>query len=322
MRVARSVGVREVRVEDVPDPEPADDGVVCRVLACGVCGSDVNDAYVAAKLPAVLGHEVVGEVEAAGPRARGVAVGARVVVHHHVPCGECETCRAGHETLCPRFRATNIDPGGFAERVAVGGELLGELLAIDGLEPAVATFAEPLGCALRALRRAGVRREDTLLVAGLGCAGLLVSAAAGAAQARTVYVREPREDRRAHALALGARPHEGEPADVAFVCTPAPAAIADAVAALKPGGRLLVYATPPAAGAPVPVDWWSLFTRELTVLTSWGAGPADMREALALLAGGGVDPRPWITHRLGLEDTGRALDMQRSGETLKAVICP
>jgi len=319
MRVARSIGMRDVRVEDAPDPALAEDGVVGVVLACGVCGSDVNEAYVAPKLPTVLGHEVVAEVVAAGPGARGAEVGARYVVHHHVPCGECETCRAGHETLCPRFRSTNIAPGGFAERVSIGPELLGELLAIDGLDPAVATFAEPLGCALRALRRAEVAAGDELLVCGLGCAGLLVTAAA---RADAVFVREPQADRRAHALALGAREHAGEPVDVAFVCTPAPEAVADAVGALKPGGRLLVYATPPAPGTPVPVDWWSLFTRELTVRTSWGAGPADMREALALLASGGVDPRPWITHRLGLEDTGRALELQRTGEALKSVICP
>jgi L-iditol 2-dehydrogenase len=135
-------------------------------------------------------------------------------------------------------------------------------------------------------------------------------------------VSEPRDDRRAHALALGAREHGGEPVDAAFVCTPEPAAAAYALAALKPGGRLLLYATPPAPPAPPPVDWWSLFTRELTVLTSWGAGPADMRAALALLVSGGVDPRPWITHRVGLDETGRALAMQRSGETLKTIVVP
>ena len=316
MKVARSIGLREVRLEDLPEPALPDDGVVCRVLASGVCGSDVNDAYIAPKLPAVLGHEVVGEVVAAGPRARGVETGARVVVQHHVPCGACETCRAGRETLCRQFRSTNIDPGGFAERVAVRGPLVGELLDIDGLDPAVGTFAEPLGCALRALGRAGVGGDDALLVCGLGSAGLLVTAAS---RAGATYVSEPRPERRAHAAAPD---HAGEPVDVAIVCTPAADAIAYAVDALRPGGRLLLYATPPAEGAPAPVDWWALFRRELTVLTSWGAGPPDVRAALALLASGEVDPRPWITHRVALEETGRALELQRSGEAIKVVISP
>ena len=319
MRVARSVALHEVVLDEAPDPVAGADGVVCRVLACGVCGSDVSDAYVARKLPTVLGHEVVGEVEAVGARVRGVEVGERVIVHHHAPCGRCPVCLSGRETLCPTFRATALEPGGFAERVRVSGPLIDELLPIDPLDPVIATFAEPLGCALRALDRAGVSPADELLVCGLGCSGLLVTAAA---RARRIFVREPRAERRDHALALGAREHGGEPVDVAFVCTAAPAAVAEAVAALRPGGRLLLYATPPAAGTPLPVDWHEHFTRELTVLTSWSAGPADMRAALARLAGGEVDPRPWVTHRVGLEATGRALELQRTGAALKAVIVP
>jgi L-iditol 2-dehydrogenase len=322
MKVARSVALCDVRLEEAPEPEAGADGVVCRVLACGVCGSDVSDAYVAAKLPAVLGHEVVGEVVALGPAVHGPAIGDRVVIHHHAPCGECPVCAAGHETLCPRFRSTALEPGGFAERVRVSAELVGELLPLDGLDPVVATFAEPLGCALRALDRTALAAGERLLVAGAGCAGLLVTAAARDRGVDALYVSEPRPERRARAVALGARAHGGEQVDVAVVCTGAPAAAARAAEALAPGGRLLLYATPPAAGTPLPVDWSLQFRRELTVLTSWSAGPADMRAAVALLAGGAVDPRPWVTHRLGLADTGRALELARSGEALKAVVLP
>ena len=137
MRVARSVGVREVRIEDDPDPRAGDGEVVARVLACGVCGSDVLDSWVARKVPAVLGHELCAEVEEVGAGVRGVARGDRVVVHHHAPCGECRRCRRGHETLCERFRATALDPGGFAELVRVPADLTGELLAIGALAVAV-----------------------------------------------------------------------------------------------------------------------------------------------------------------------------------------
>ena len=105
MRVARSLTPREVVIEEAADPVAGPGEVVCRVLACGVCGSDVSETYVARKLPGVLGHEVVGEVLSPGSgRCAGVAVGDRVVVHHHVPCGECRRCRRGHETLCEQFR--------------------------------------------------------------------------------------------------------------------------------------------------------------------------------------------------------------------------
>jgi L-iditol 2-dehydrogenase len=181
MRVARSIATGEVRIEEIDDPEPAAGEVVCDVIACGVCASDVTDWYVAKKLPAVLGHEPAGVVRAVGTGVVGVAVGERVAIHHHAPCGECRRCRRGHETLCERFRATGLEPGGFAERVRVPAELVGELLVLpDGMDPVAATFVEPLACVLRAQDRAGLRPGDSLLVVGAGVNGLLTIAAAHA----------------------------------------------------------------------------------------------------------------------------------------------
>jgi L-iditol 2-dehydrogenase len=321
VRVARSVGVREVRLEDASDPVPGPGEVVCRVLACGVCGSDVSDAWVAPKLPAVLGHELAGEVEAVGAGAGAIAVGDRVVIHHHAPCGECRRCRRGHETLCERFRATGLDPGGFAERVRVPAELAGELLALDGLDAERATFVEPLACVLRALDRAGLRAGDSLLVVGAGTSGLLAVAAAHARAVDAVWVREPRPARRSRALALGAEAHGNELVDVAVVCTPEPAALADAFGAVAPGGTLCLYATP-TPGQPLGLDRQAFYAAEVDLCASYSAGPGDMRSALALIAFGRVDPAPFVTHRLGLDETARALDLARTGEALKALVIP
>lgn len=318
MRVARSVGPREVRVEEAAEPVPGAGEVVCRMLACGVCGSDVSDAWVAAKLPAVLGHELAGEVERVGAGVTGVAVGDRVVVHHHVPCGECRRCRRGRETLCERFRATALDPGGFAEHVRVPADLVGELLVLGDLDAERATFVEPLACVLRALDRAGLRAGDSLLVVGAGTSGLLAIAAAHARAVDAVWVREPRPERRRRALDLGAETHGNELVDVALVCAPGPAAVADAFAAIAPGGTLCVYATPSAGS--VAFDARRLYAAEIDVCASYSAGPADMRAALALIAAGRVDPAPFVTHRLALEETGRALDLARSGTAVKALV--
>ncbi len=321
MRVARSLTPREVVVEERADPVAGPGQVVCRVLACGVCGSDVSETYVARKLPGVLGHEVVGEVVSLGASVTGVAVGDRVVVHHHVPCGECRRCERGHETLCEQFRSTALDPGGFAEQVLLSAPLVSELLALDGLDPVAGTFVEPLGCVLRAFDRAGLRPGDALLVVGAGSNGLLAVAAARARGVRTVWVREPRADRLCVAEGLGARAHDGEPVDVAFVTTANAGAIADAAAALDIGGTLSLYATT-GPGTPVGLDTEQVFLRELTVRSSWSAGPADMRAAYDLIASGRIDVLALVTHRLPLEETGRALGLQRTGEALKAVIVP
>jgi L-iditol 2-dehydrogenase len=320
MRVARSFGVDDVRVEEVQDPEPGPGEVVCDVVACGVCASDVTDWYVAARLPAVLGHEPMGIVRAVGEGVRSVSVGARVAIHHHTPCGECRRCRRGHETMCERFRATRLDPGGFAERVRVPVDLVPELLPIpDELDPVAATFVEPLACVLRAQDRAGLRAGDSLLVVGSGVNGLLHIVAAHARAVDAVWVREPRPERLALALARGAERHGNEQVDVAMVCTPKPDAIAAAAAAVAPGGTLCMYA-PPSPDAPPAFDGSALFLRELTITSSYSAGPADMQAALALIAGGEIDPLPLVSHRLPLEQTARALQLQRTGEGLKAVV--
>jgi L-iditol 2-dehydrogenase len=319
--VARTLSLRETRIEHQPDPEPGDGEVVCRILACATCGSDVQDWYVARKLPAVLGHEPTGEVTAVGAGVTSVAVGDRVAIHHHAPCGTCDRCRAGRETLCATFRSTHLDPGGFAESVRVQPELVGELLDLDGLDPVVATFTEPLGCALRGQDRVRLLAEDALLVVGAGCSGMLQIAAARALGVRTVFVLELTPERLERALAWGAAPWDGSPVDVAVACTPRPAAIRAAASALDVGGRLLVYA-PPEPGTPLDIDAGEVFLRELTVTASWSAGPADMRAALELLRSGAVAPLEVVQLRVGLEDTGRALAAQKSGAALKAVVLP
>jgi L-iditol 2-dehydrogenase len=316
MRAAVTVALGETRIEELPDPACGPGDVVCRVLACATCGSDVAGHYVARKLPAVLGHEPAGEVVEVGRDVRGVRVGERVAIHHHAPCGSCARCAAGHETLCARYRSTRLDPGGFAEYVRVGADLVGELLPLAGLDPVAATLCEPLGCALRAQARVPGER---LLVVGAGASGLLHVAAA--ARDRIVFVREPDPERRLVAERWGAAPHAGEPVDAAMVCTSAPGALAEAAEALDAGGCLCLYATV-APGTPADVDAWTLFSRELTITASWSAGPADMRAALALLQAGAVPAGELITARFGLAETGAALDAQRSGAALKAVVEP
>jgi L-iditol 2-dehydrogenase len=322
MRAARTLTLDSTVIVEVPDPVCGPGEVVCRVLASATCGSDVLGWYVSRKLPAVLGHEPVGEVVEVGAGVTRVAPGDAVAIHHHAACGSCRVCASGHETLCRQFRSTRLDPGGFAEYVRIQAELVGELLPLDGLDPVSATCTEPLACAIRAQDRVRLTPRDALLVAGAGASGLLHVAAARARGVERVLVAEPRADRRDRALAWGAEPFDGRAAaDVAVVTSHHPDAIAAGAAALGPGGRLCAYA-PPEPGAPIAVDGGGLFLRELTVTSSWSAGAADMRAALALLRSGAVPAGELITHRFGLEETGAALAAQRDGSALKAVVLP
>ena len=167
-------------------------------------------------------------------------------------------------------------PGGFAEYVRIQPELVGELLPLDGMDPVLATFTEPLACALRAQRRAGLPAGDAVLVVGAGCSGLLHIAAAHASGVEAVWVREPQPERLERAERWGATAHGNEPVDVAIVCTPRPDAIVAAAEALAPGGALCVYAPPP-PGQPAGDRRQRGVHARADVTASWSAGPADMR---------------------------------------------
>ena len=274
-------------------PEPSGDGELFRVRACGLCGSDVEKLQ-PASAGAVLGHEVVAE--------RGD--GRRVVLVHHLPCGDCERCTGGHESTCDEFRAATIEPGGFAEHVR--GRAAVELAT--GIDDAVATFAEPLACVLRAAERVPSGR---VLVVGCGFVGLLFVQVLRR-RGDEVFVADPLEERRAVAHALGARDLDGQ-ADAAVLA--APGGMDDALGSVEPGGTVVVFAAPP---EPAPVDLDSVYRRELTVVGSRSATPRHVEQAVALLPE--LEPLPTLVLPLARFEEGLAA--YRSRRALKVVFTP
>lgn len=333
MRAAVYHGGGRIALEEMPDPAAGPGELVVRVRACGLCGSDLMSWYQDPRAPVVLGHEPAGEVVAAGPGA-AFAPGERVFVHHHVPCMTCELCRAGRHTLCPTFRRTRIDPGGLAELIRVPRENAEvDVLALpEGVSDVAATLIEPLACVVRGQRWAGVGPGSRVAVVGAGAMGLLEIRAALAAGAAAVAAVEPREDRRALARAAGARALAapdpdalaealGGPAHQVFVCTSNREAIAAALHLAGPGGVVQLFApTPP--GELVGLDLGAAFFREVSLQSTYSAGPVDTRDALALLASGAVDADALVSHRLPLDEVHEAFRLARSGEATKVVVEP
>jgi L-iditol 2-dehydrogenase len=269
------------RFTDVPEPEGP--GTRVRVVACGLCGSDV-EKLVPAHAGRVLGHEVVAETED----------GRRVALVHHMGCGECERCRSGHASTCEVFSGATIRPGGFAEHVAANGWV--ELP--EGVDDARGTAVEPLACVLRA--EPLVPRGRTLVI-GHGFVGRLFAA----------VLRRRGDD----VFAIDARPERSsEPpdGDVDAVVLAAPGGSEKAVAAVKPGGTILVFAD---AGS-VPAA--PIYRRELTIVGSRSATPESMREAVTLLPELDL-PEPTV---LPLERFAEGLELYRSGAALKVVFTP
>ena len=266
---------------DVPEPEGP--GEELRVVACGLCGSDV-EKLVPEHAGAVLGHEVV----AALPDGR------RVALVHHVSCGECDRCLAGHESTCERFAAPTIRPGGLAERVRAD-----EWLELPGDWPDWrGTMVEPLACVLRGVARVPRGR---VLVVGNGFVGRLFGA-----------VLERRGD---DVFAVDTDPRRAGrapdgPVDAAVLS--GPGGVDTALELVAPGGTVLVFAD----AGPVPAA--GVYRRELTVVGSRSASPPAMREALALLHDLPV-PEPTV---LPLERFAEGLELHRRRDALKVVFTP
>jgi L-iditol 2-dehydrogenase len=263
------------RLADVPAP-----GEPIRVLASGLCGSDLEKVG-HAPAGTVLGHEVVAERQD----------GTRVALLHHLPCGECERCQAGHESTCAAFAAATIIPGGFADAVAAaeGVELP------SGIDDATGTYVEPLACVLRGVERVP---QGRVLIVGHGFMGRLFGE----------VLRRRGDD----VFAVDANPERAGrapdgPVDAVVLC--APAAPLETVV---PGGTVLVFS--PAT----TVDLDEVYRRELTLTGSRSATPRHMLEAAQLLAEIEV-PAPTV---LPLERFDEGLQLYRAGAALKVVFTP
>jgi L-iditol 2-dehydrogenase len=334
MRAAVYHAPGDVRIEQLERPEPGPGEVLVEMRACGICGSDLLDWYIERRAPVVLGHEPVGVVVETGAPIDGPlpVVGTRVFAHHHVPCQRCELCRRGHETLCETFKRTRIHPGGFSEYILLPATnvALDVLDVPEAVSDAAATAIEPLACAVRGQRRAGVSADTRLLVVGGGQIGLLNAQAALAARA-DVAIAEPLPDRRALAARLGARAVEPDAAavldalggrpTVALLCTGADPAWALALEAIEAGGTVQLFA-PASPGAGRSFDANDLFFREIQIQASYSAGPSDTRAALELIRSGAVRPEELITHSFPLAETARALEAARRREAVKAIVTP
>jgi L-iditol 2-dehydrogenase len=330
---------KDVRIQEMPIPEIADDELLLKVMACGICGSDVIEWYRVPKAPRVLGHEATGVIEKVGEKVKQYHVGDRVFVSHHVPCNECRYCLSEHHTACETLHTTNYYPGGFAQYIRVPRINIerGVYKLPAGMSFEEGTFIEPLACAVRGQRLAGIRKEDTSLIIGSGIAGLLHVQLAKISEVDEIVAADINPYRLRMAEKLGAHHavnakenlpqklreiNNGRLADKVIVCTGATQAALTALECVDKGGTILFFAVPePTVKIPVPMtEFWR---NEITIKTSYGAAPNDLEESLAILAKKKVNVKDMITHRLSLLQTAEGFRlMAEAGASLKVIIEP
>ena len=173
MKVARWYNNQDIRIEEVPTPTPGPDEMLVKVMACGICGSDIVEWYRLPRAPLVPGHEMGAEVVGVGQGISKYNPGDRVFIAPKAPCMQCDYCKNGHYPACTGIKERL--PGGFAEYVLVPNTLIeyGTYRLPDTISYEQSTFIEPLACVVRAQRLAGVQQGQTVMVFGCGMSGLL-----------------------------------------------------------------------------------------------------------------------------------------------------
>jgi len=339
MRVAIYYNNRDVRLEEIPTSRIGPGELLVKVMASGICGSDVMEWYRIKKAPRVLGHEITGEIVEVGNSVDRYHIGDRVFVSHHVPCNTCHYCLNGHHTVCDTLRGTNFDPGGFAEYIRIprinvdrGVFVLPEEVSFeDGV------FIEPLACVLRGQRLARLKPGQSVFVIGSGISGLLHIALARASGAGRIIASDINEYRLKAAKRFGAEEaidaKEVSPsrirqinhdrlADLVIVCAGTVSAYRQALQCVDRGGTVLCFA-PIEPGIDFPFHFFDFWNDGITLLPTYGGSPFDIMTAIELIRSHRLPLGEMITHRLPLAETGFGFRLVvEAKESIKVIIEP
>lgn len=338
MQAAVYRAVDDVRTEAIAVPEIGRGEVLMRIDSCGVCGTDLKKIHTGShSAPRVFGHEMVGTVAAVGEDVRGFSVGDRVMAFHHFPCGECFYCRKYTFAQCELYKKVGTTAGlgepsggGFAEYIRVMDWIVGDGVTTAGLIHIPddipfeqAAWIEPVNTCYKAIKLLNLQPDDTVLVIGQGSIGILLATLAARSGA-TVLTSDMYPERHAVAAQFGLRnpldargdvvaacrkATEGRGADVALVAVASDALIGVAMQAIRPGGRVMLFASTQRSSA--QFDPATVCMDEKTLMGSYSSSRLVQQEAIDLVfdgfRSGELDFRRLITHRFGLEDAAEAV---------------
>jgi L-iditol 2-dehydrogenase len=354
MKAAVYRGVDDVRLESIPIPEIGAGEVLVRIDTCGVCGTDLKKIHTGSHAaPRVFGHEMAGTIAAVGEGVTGFAVGERVMAFHHIPCGACFYCRKSTFAQCATYKKVGTTAGfaaaggGFAEYIRVmdwivgfQGKPAGLVKVPDDIPFEQAAFIEPANTCYKAVLALNLEPDDTVLVIGQGSIGVILAALAKRTGA-TVLTSDLYEERhriaaqyglnrpldaRCDVVAAAKSATEGRGADVALVAVGADALIATAMHAVRPGGRVMLFASTQHGAA--LFDPAAVCMEEKTLMGSYSASVAIQQAGVDLVfdgyRDGSLDLTKLISHRFGLEECGEAIDLASNPkpDSMKIVFKP
>jgi len=342
VKVATLYNFHDIRIEDVPIPKIGPYDALIKTGACGICSGDVMTWYIEKKAPLVVGHEPAGQIVEMGSSIVThhplLSIGDRVFVHHHAPCMTCNYCKRNDYVQCQTWSGTRIVPGGISEYILIPDINLRHdtLLLPATVSYEDGTLIEPVGCVVKSLRRASIKKGDILLIIGLGVMGqmhVLLAREFGAgmvigADKIRFRLNKAREFGADHVIDVSRenltdRMRElsgGLMANIVVVGPNSIDAIKQGLQNVSRGGTVVLF-TPARPHEILSLDPNDLYFKDISIVTTYSCGPNDTREALRLIRGGLVTADKLVTHRFAIKDTETAFRITaEAGESLKCLI--
>jgi L-iditol 2-dehydrogenase len=328
-------GVNDMRLESVPVPAIGPGELLVKVATCGICGTDLKKIHTGShSAPRIFGHEMAGTIVAVGKGVSRFQLGERVVVFHHVPCGQCYYCRKKTPAQCPLYKKVGVTAGfepsggGFAEYIRVVDWITassGVVRIPDDVPFEQAAFIEPVNTVLKGVKMLNLAADETVLVIGQGPIGLMHAALAARSGAK-VLTSDLYPERHAIAARFGLHhpihggsedvvqrvlaETDGRGADAVVLAVGGNALIRTAMDAARPGGRVMLFAQTQHGEA--TIDPGAVCMDEKTLLGSYSASFDILDEVTALVFDGyrnGFDLTQLISHRFPLEQAEMAIDV-------------
>ena len=329
-----------VVVEDVEKPILGTGDVLVKMHACGICGSDLEKVFGKYSQPSTrLGHEPSGTIEKVGENVTDFKKGDRVFVHHHVPCYSCHFCLHGNETMCKKYSETNLSPCGLAEEFIVPQWNVnhGGILKIpDSMSFEEAAMIEPLACCIRTWDKFSFQKGDSAAIFGVGATGMMHVMLSIVHEFDKIFCIDVNEFRLDFARKFNITDAikssvpdikqkildqtDNRGVDVAIVATGSLQALSSAIDLVRKGGTVVMFGVP-SKGAMINLNMSIIYSKEITMISSYAASDSDTKAALELIQSSKIDVKKLITHRYNIKDSPKAFEHAHHGvDSMKIII--
>ncbi len=339
MKAAIVKDTAKISVDDVSKPTLGNGDILVRMESCGICGSDLEKVFGKYGQPSMrLGHEPAGVIIDVGTSVSEFKKGDRVFTHHHVPCYDCHYCKHGFETMCPKYYETNLSPCGLSEEYVVPEWNVrhgGVLKIPDNMSFEEAAMIEPLACCIRSWKKIKYLQGDSVGIFGVGPTGMMHVMLAQTYGFGKIFCFDINDFRLDFATKFGITkavnttkesPHNdilletsNLGLDVAIVATGSIKALENAVDFVRKGGTVMMFGVP-SKNAIMNLDISKVYSKEVTLVTSYAASDYDTKDALNLIKDSKIDVKKLITHRYTLADTQKAFEHAHKGHDAMKII--